>query len=102
MVQLRGLGRSSTAHYFGLAGQGEARAYLANPVLGPRLVECTAVVNHLEGRTTHGIFGSADDIKFRSCMTLFATLRLQPFEDALHKYYGGKSDPMTLELLHAA
>jgi len=100
--QLRGLGHSSTAQHFGLAGQEEARAYLADPVLGPRLVECTALVNHVEGRTAHQIFGRPDDMKFRSCMTLFATIQPQPFEDALHKYHDAKPDPKTLELLHAA
>ena len=100
--QLRGLGRSPTAQHFGLAGQDEARAYLTNPVLGPRLVECTALVNHVEGKTADMIFGSPDTMKFRSCMTLFATLQPKPFEDALRKYYDGKPDPMTLELLHAA
>jgi len=100
--QLRGLGHSPTAQHFGLAGQEEARAYLADPVLGPRLVECTALVNHVEGRTAYQIFGSPDDMKFRSCMTLFATIQTQPFEDALHKYHNAKPDPKTLELLHAA
>ncbi len=100
--QLRGLGRSPTAQYFGLAGQGEARAYLADPVLGSRLVECTALVNHLASKTANGIFGSPDDMKLRSCVTLFATLQPQPFEGTLRKYYDGKPDPMTLELLHAA
>jgi uncharacterized protein (DUF1810 family) len=100
--QLRGLGRSPTAQFFGLAGQDEASAYLADPVLGPRLVECTALVNHVRGKTANGIFGSPDDIKFRSCMTLFAALQPKPFEDALRKYYDGKPDPMTIDLLHAA
>jgi len=100
--QLRGLGRSPTAQHFGLVGQDEARAYLADPVLGPRLVECTVLVNQVERKTADGIFGSPDHVKFRSCMTLFATLQPQPFEDALRKYYDGKPDPMTLELLHAA
>ncbi len=100
--QLRGLGRSPTAQHFGLVGQDEARAYLADPVLGPRLVECTVLVNQVEHKTADGIFGSPDHVKFRSCMTLFATLQPQPFEDALRKYYDGKPDPMTLELLHAA
>ena len=99
--QLRGLGRSPTAQHFGLVGQDEARAYLADPLLGPRLVECTVLVNQLGGKTAGGIFGSPDDVKFRSCMTLFATLQPQPFEDALRKYYDGKPDPMTLGLLHA-
>lgn len=100
--QLRALGRSPTAQHFGLAGQDEARAYLADPVLGSRLVECTALVNRVEGKSTAVIFGSPDDMKFRSCMTLFAILQPQPFEDALRKYYGGTPDPMTLKLLHAA
>jgi len=100
--QLRGLGRSPAAQRFGLAGQDEARAYLADPLLGPRLVECTALVNQVEGKTADGIFGSPDTMKFRSCMTLFATLRPRPFEDALRKYYDGKPDPVTLGLLHTA
>ena len=99
--QLRALGRSPTAQRFGLAGQDEARAYLADPVLGSRLVECTALVNRVAGKSAAVIFGSPDDMKFRSCMTLFATLQPQPFEDALRKYYGGTPDPMTLKLLHA-
>ena len=97
--QLRRLGRSPTAQHFGLAGQDEARAYLADPVLGSRLVECTALVNRVEGKTADGIFGSPDTMKFRSCMTLFANLQPRPFEDALGKYYDGTPDPMTLELL---
>ncbi len=100
--QLRGLGRSPTAQHFGLVGQDEARAYLADPVLGPRLVECTVLVNQVERKTADEIFGSPDHVKFRSCTTLFATLQPQPFEDALRKYYDGKPDPMTLELLHVA
>jgi len=56
----------------------------------------------VERKTADEIFGSPDHVKFRSCMTLFATLQPQPFEDALRKYYDGKPDPMTLELLHAA
>ena len=88
--------------HFGLAGQNEARAYLASPMLGSRLVECTALVNQVEGKTADEIFGIPDTMKFRSCMTLFATLQPKPFEDALRKYYDGKPDPMTLELLHAA
>ena len=100
--QLRALGRSPTAQHFGLAGQDEARAYLTDPMLGSRLVECTALVNRVEGKSAAVIFGSPDDMKFRSCMTLFATLQPQPFEGALRKYYGGTPDPMTLKLLHAA
>ena len=100
--QLRGLGHSPTARHFGLDGAAEARAYLADPVLGRRLIEWTALVNQVEGKTAHQIFGSPDDMKFRSSMTLFVTIQPQPFEDALRKYYDGKPDPKTLELLHAA
>ena len=100
--QLRGLGHSPTARHFGLAGEAEARAYLAHPILGPRLVECTALVNHVRGSTAQAIFGFPDDLKFLSCMTLFATLQPSPFEDALRKYYDAEPDPKTLELLHAA
>ena len=100
--QLRGLGHSPTAHHYGLAGLAEARAYLDHPILGARLVEYTALVNHVEGKTANQVFGSPDDMKFRSCMTLFATLQPEPFGQALRKYYDGKPDPKTLELLDAA
>jgi uncharacterized protein (DUF1810 family) len=97
--QLRGLGLSATAQFFGLDGREEARAYLAHPVLGQRLVECTEIVNRIEGKTAEEIFGNPDDLKFRSCMTLFSTVHTEPFEEALRKYYGGKPDPKTIELL---
>ncbi len=100
--QLRGLGRSPTALHYGLEGGGEAEAYLAHGVLGPRLVECTDLVNHVQGKTALQIFGSPDDMKFRSCMTLFATVQAEPFEAALRTYYYGQPDRLTLELLHAA
>ncbi len=70
--QLAGLGFSQNAQFYGIASLDEARAYLAHPVLGLRLVECTGLVNAIEGRTAHDIFGSPDDMKFRSSMTLFA------------------------------
>ena len=100
--QLAALGRSSTAQFYGLTSLAEGRDYLAHPVLGPRLVECTALVNQVEGRTAHDIFASPDDLKFRSCMTLFAQLQTAPFEDALRKYHGGAPDPLTLGLLQDA
>ncbi len=98
--QLHGLGQSPTAQYYGLDGQDEARAYLAHPVLGERLVECTNLVNRVERTTAHGIFGSPDDLKFHSCMTLFATLHDQPFNQALEQYYEGRRDLRTFNLLH--
>ena len=70
--QLRALGRSATALHYGIASLAEARAYLAHPALGPRLRDCTGLVCAAQGRTIHEIFGSPDDMKFRSCMTLFA------------------------------
>jgi len=100
--QLRGLGRSPTAQHYGLASADEARAYLAHPVLGPRLVECTELVNQVEGKTALQIFGSPDEMKFRSCMTLFATLRPAPFRDALLKFFDGHPDKLTLGLLDHA
>jgi uncharacterized protein (DUF1810 family) len=100
--QLRGLGRSATAQHYGLASADEARAYLAHPILGPRLVECTELVNQVEGKTALQIFGSPDDMKFRSCMTLFATLRPAPFRDALQKFFDGHPDKLTLGLLDHA
>jgi len=104
--QLRGLGMSSTARRFGLSGLEEARAYLAHPVLGARLRECTRLVLAVEGRSAHQIFGSPDDLKLRSCLTLFAQAvapspapETRVFGEALTKYYGGDPDPRTLELL---
>ena len=100
--QLQGLGQSATARLFGLAGSAEAQAYLAHPVLGPRLVDCTRLVNQVEGRSAQQIFGSPDDMKFRSSMTLFAAIELEPFGAALRKYYAGQPDARTLEMLDAA
>jgi uncharacterized protein (DUF1810 family) len=101
--QLRGLGRSATARRFGLAGLEEARAYLAHPLLGERLRECTRLLLPVEGRTAHEIFGSPDDLKLRSCLTLFAAAAANPadqvFPAALAKYYGGEPDPLTVQLL---
>jgi len=102
--QLQGLGVSPTARFYALSGLDEARAYLAHPLLGARLTECTQLVNEVPGRTLHEIFGTPDDLKFRSCMTLFAAAAeaqagSQPFRDALEKYCAGAADPRTLELL---
>lgn len=99
--QLRGLGHSLMAQKFGLADLHAARAYTFHPTLGPRLVECTTLVNHVSGRTAHEIFGSPDELKFCSSMTLFA--HADPteaaFRTALEKYYGGVEDALTLGLL---
>jgi uncharacterized protein (DUF1810 family) len=97
--QLRGLGHSHMAHKFGISSRQEAEAYLKHPILGPRLRECTRLVNLVEGRSINRIFGSPDDMKFKSSMTLFAGVASdnQIFTDALQKYFGGEPDPVTVQ-----
>jgi len=99
--QLKGLGRSSRAEFYGIGSLVEAAAYARHPVLGPRLEQCTRLVNAVEKRTIEQILGFPDDLKFRSSMTLFA--RAVPenalFSDALKKYFNGEPDPRTVELL---
>jgi uncharacterized protein (DUF1810 family) len=99
--QLRGLGKSSAAHHYGIPSIRAAKAYLAHPVLGPRLDECTALVCAVEDRTAEQIFGPLDSLKFRSSMTLFAAAQEgeSTFRAALVKYYAGEADPLTLKLL---
>ncbi|WP_454632817.1 DUF1810 domain-containing protein [Bradyrhizobium cenepequi] len=98
--QLAGLGFSAMAQRFAIAFRDEATAYLQHDILGPRLLECTRLVNAVEGKTIREILGSPDDLKFRSSMTLFAAVSSAPeFPVALNKYYGGEADPRTLELL---
>jgi uncharacterized protein (DUF1810 family) len=101
--QLAGLGSSAMAQRYAIASKDEAAAYLAHPVLGQRLRDCVAAVNAVEGRTAHAIFGSPDDWKFRSCLTLFAhaTDDNADFLAALAKYYGGEFDPASIRLLSA-
>jgi len=99
--QLAGLGRSSTAQHYGIGSRAEGLAYRQHPLLGARLVQCTSLVLALHGRTALQIFHTPDDLKFRSCMTLFHALVPQEpiFSQALEKYFGGTGDPMTLSLL---
>jgi uncharacterized protein (DUF1810 family) len=99
--QIRGLGHSPTSQRFGISSLEEARAYLQHPLLGSRLRECTRLVQSVEGMTAHQIFGSPDDLKFRSCMTLFAQASVHDseFEAALRKYFRGEHDPSTRKLL---
>jgi uncharacterized protein (DUF1810 family) len=99
--QIAGLGSSSTARAYAISSREEAEAYLNHPVLGPRLRECTRLVNLVAGRSISLIFGYPDDLKFRSCMTLFArsTPDNEVFLEALRKYLDGKLDPLTLERL---
>jgi uncharacterized protein (DUF1810 family) len=98
--QLKGLGSSPTANLYGISSAAEAGAYLRHPVLGERLRHCTNLVLALEGRSAHDVFG-ADDVKFRSSMTLFAHVDSQGslFGLALGKYFEGKPDPLTVNRL---
>jgi uncharacterized protein (DUF1810 family) len=117
--QLQGLGSSPTARHYAIASVEEARAYLAHPLLGARLRECTQLVNRIEGRTIAEIFGYPDHLKFRSCMTLFAhaggdhaatpgeapageAADNRVFLEALGKYFAGEGDPLTRKLLTSA
>ena len=99
--QLKGLGRSSTSDFYGVSCLNEAKAYLQHPILGPRLLECTKLVNGVEGSEPEGIFGEIDAMKFRSCMTLFAQADPETgcFTEALEKYFEGDSDPLTIKCL---
>ena len=99
--QLRGLGNSEVAIHFAIASRDEAQMYLKHPDLGPRIRECTRLVNLIEGRLINQIFGYPDDLKFRSSMTLFAaaTSENKIFNDALQKYFCGEPDRLTLERL---
>ena len=99
--QLRALGHSSTAKHYGLADLSEARAYWNHPVLGERLRLCTAQVLAIKGKTAHAIFGSPDDLKLCSCMTLFEVAAPEEagFGRVLERYYAGKRDAATLKLI---
>lgn len=99
--QLDALGHSATAQFYGIKNLDEARAYLAHPTLGPRLHECVAAILAVEGRTAHDVFGSPDDLKLGSSLTLFEQVAGpgSDFSQALAKYYGDKRDPATLRLL---
>jgi uncharacterized protein (DUF1810 family) len=99
--QVVGLGKSSTSEAYSIASLAEAAAYLANPILGPRLIECSRILTELDGRTAEGIFGEVDAMKLRSSMTLFA--RAAPdntlFRQVLLDYFGGAPDPATERIL---
>lgn len=99
--QIAGLGRSPTAVHYAIASLDEARAYLAHPILGERLRECTRLVRDVKGKSAHDIFGSPDDLKFHSSMTLFAAAAPgeEIFSQALEKYFAGRGDDVTLDRL---
>lgn len=99
--QYEGLGFSPISQLYSIKSLAEATAYLAHPVLGLRLIGCSETVLSVEGRSAHEIFGSPDDMKLKSCATLF--VHVSPpgsvFHRILDKYYGGAQDARTLELL---
>jgi uncharacterized protein (DUF1810 family) len=99
--QIAGLGYSAMAQRYAISSLREAEAYLRHPVLGPRLRECARLVLDVPGKSAFEILGSPDDMKFRSCLTLFghAAPEESLFRDALEKYFGGEEDPMTLARL---
>ncbi len=99
--QIEGLGHSATSIHYAIKSLEEARGYLRHPVLGSRLRECAEAVYAIEGRTASDVFGFPDDLKLRSSMTLFAAVA-QPesvFHRVLEKYFQGKQDERTLQLL---
>lgn len=99
--QLAGLGFSATSRHFAIQSRAEAEAYLAHPVLGPRLIACSEAALGVEGRSASAIFGSPDDVKLRSSATLFASVSPagSVFERLLAKYFQGQPDSRTLQLL---
>jgi len=98
--QLQGLGTSPMAQRYGIASLNEARAYLAHPVLGARLRECCALMLQVPQRSALEILGSPDDLKFRSCVTLFglAAPQVDLFRRCLDRFHGGQPDPRTVAL----
>ncbi|PTM93399.1 DUF1810 domain-containing protein [Mycoplana dimorpha] len=99
--QIEGLGMSAMSQRYAIGSAAEARAYLADDVLGARLLECVRAVLSVPEKSAHEIFGSPDDVKFRSSLTLFAAVAADPapFEAALQRFYGGETDGRTLVLL---
>jgi uncharacterized protein (DUF1810 family) len=99
--QLRGLGHSSTSQLYGISGVDEAHAYLSHEVLGPRLIAVCEAALAVEGRSATEIFGKPDDMKLRSCATLFAHVSKTDsvFHKILNKYFHGNSDQRTLQLI---
>src|SRR5947199_10550972 len=99
--QISGLGTSWMSQKYAITSRAEAEAYLAHPVLGSRLISCAKIVTQLEGRSIQEIFGSPDDLKFRSCMTLFhcAATDSSIFRDALAKYFNVVPYSLTLNIL---
>ena len=104
LPQLRGLGSSSMARLYGIGSAQEAAAYLAHPVLGPRLRECVAAMNALDGKSAVEVLGEIDAAKFRSCLTLFGSVDPGDavWRDALDAFFAGVPDDRTLAILDGA
>ncbi|MCW8994871.1 MAG: DUF1810 domain-containing protein [Psychromonas sp.] len=102
--QIAGLGRSATAQKYAIKSLQEAKAYLQDPLLGKRLIECTALVMRIEKSSAAKIFGFPDYLKFQSSMTLFANIAQSPeiFKDALDKFYDGVADQNSIDILNKA
>lgn len=99
--QLIGLGKSSTSRFYAIQGLDEARAYLSHPVLGARLLECCRALLLIDGRSASDIMGCPDDMKLLSSMTLFSVVAdsHSEFQEVIWKYFGGRQDPRTRDLL---
>ena len=99
--QLRGLGHSYRSEYYGVEDEDEAKSYLSHPILGSRLVEITETLLSLKGSDPLKVMGSPDDLKLKSCMTLFAYISKggSIFHQVLEKYFGGEKDEKTLSIL---
>jgi len=99
--QLAGLGHSETSRFYAISGAAEATAYLNNPLLGARLLECTRTVLERSGQSARAMFGPPDDMKLRSCMTLFASVAPEQvcFQQVLDRFFDGETDAKTIALL---
>lgn len=102
--QFDGLGFSATSQRYSIKSVAEAKAYLSHPILGPRLTECVEAVLSVEGRSAYEIFSSPDDMKLKSCATLFASVspKNSIFEQLLEKFFQGERDSKTLGLLNVS
>jgi uncharacterized protein (DUF1810 family) len=101
LPQLQGLGNSHHAQFYGVSGKAEAAAYLAHPLLGPRLIECVRAINQHTSQSAESMLGPVDALKFRSCLTLFEAVSPETpeFSAALQQFYGGTRCLKTLALL---
>ena len=101
--QVSGLGYSATSKAYAIKSQAEALAYIRHPILGQRLRECANLLLQLEGATAYEILGSPDDMKVRSCLTLFSQIAPEEpvFTQVLDRFYGGEMDPLTLAILRS-